>query len=461
MRNLPRILASSALCLCLAKAGLSQASNSGAEPRLLTLPQAINLALADNIGLQRSDLVAQSRSTRVEQSEKEFSPELSLRLSENITHSASSSGGIFEGEGRWSDSASATLNASLTLYNGGARKAAIEQAVQELEAASLDFDRDRQDLLADTVSQFLFAVLRGKEIEIQKEELATRQEELERIQFDVENGIRTASQFLRQKAQVANSERSLAQARNNYASSLFRLKNTLNIPADVQILCEDPKLGQENANALPPVDLTRSLQALEGRADLSAQNARLRSAKEDLKIAKSGKRLRVTSSASLGTSYSSNGSRSFSDQAFIDQPRLGAGVTVSIPIFDRRRTELDTVRSRIGIQQEELILESLRLAAKTALFQAEQDYQTAQFQLVSSRQQLEATEAALEAELSRFEAGAATLLEVNSLRSSRLDAAVAVEEARFSVFTSRLEIAFADGSIESFLQQTLQIVISE
>lgn len=427
------------------------------EPQALTLPQAINIALDKNIALQRSGLAVDSRSTGVDQAQANFSPDLSLRLSENVGLSSTNTGGIFEGEGRWSDSTSASLSSSLSLYNGGARTAALELAKAELEAASLEFDRDRQALLFNTVSQFFQTVLRSKEIAIQEEELATRREELERIQIDVENGIRTESEYLRQQALVSNSERLLAQARNSYANSLYVLKNILRIPAPQAIVCEDPSIGIENPDTLSDPDLGSSLATLEKRPDLSAQRARLYSSEKDLEIARSGKRPTISASASLSTGYSSNLGGSFSDQAFRDEPRAGAGISVNLPIFDRRRAELDTVRSRITVQQEELFLEALRLAAETALYQSEQNFQTAKLQLAASQRQLEATESALEAELSRYEAGAATLLEVNSLRSSRLDAAVAVEEARFALFTSRLSVSFEDGTIESFLRETLQL----
>lgn len=446
-----------AACACGAWLASIVAADDDTPAEALTLPQAINLALDRNIGLQRSALSVDSRSTGVNQAEADYTPDLTLRLSENIALSSNTDGGIFEGEGRWSDSGSASLNSSLSLYNGGARKASLELAKAELEAAALDFDRDRQALLFSTVSQFYQSVLRSKEIDIQQEELAIRKDEMERIQIDVDNGIRTQSEYLRQQALVSNSERLLAQAKNTYANSLYALKNTLRIPAQQTIFCEDPKIGTEKSNTLSEPNLQSSLLSLEQRADLSAQKSRLFSAEKDLEIARSGKRARVAATASLSTGYSSNAAGSFSDQTLRDEPRASAGISVSLPIFDKRRTELDTVRSRISVQQEELFLESLRLSAETALYQAEQNYQTAKLQLAASQNQLAATESALEAELSRYEAGAATLLEVNSLRSSRLDAAVAVEEARFALFTSRLGVSFEDGTIETFLRNTLQL----
>jgi len=89
------------------------------------------------------------------------------------------------------------------------------------------------------------------------------------------------------------------------------------------------------------------------------------------------------------------------------------------------------------------------------------NFNSAKFQLKASQEQLSSAEIGLEAEEARYNAGAATLLDVNSLRSVRLDAAVSVEESRFDLFINRLDIAFQDGTIESFLLEQLDTNIPE
>jgi outer membrane protein TolC len=93
----------------------------------------------------------------------------------------------------------------------------------------------------------------------------------------------------------------------------------------------------------------------------------------------------------------------------------------------------------------------LKQTARTDLLQAVLDFNTAKAQLAFSSDQLRSADAALEAEQARYDAGAATLLDVNSLLSTRLDAAVAVEESWFDLFTNRLDITLQDGTLETFL----------
>jgi outer membrane protein len=130
-------------------------------------------------------------------------------------------------------------------------------------------------------------------------------------------------------------------------------------------------------------------------------------------------------------------------------------LSVSVPIFDRRRTETSIVRARLQQDQEELDLQDLEQVAETDLRLAMLNFNTAKLQLKASQEQLSSAEIALEAEKARYDAGAATLLDVTTLQSTRLDAAVSVEESRFDLFVNRLDIAFQDGTIESFLLNQL------
>lgn len=81
-------------------------------------------------------------------------------------------------------------------------------------------------------------------------------------------------------------------------------------------------------------------------------------------------------------------------------------------------------------------MDGLMQAAEIDVLQAILDFNTSKIRLAAARDQLAANEAALEAEQVRFEAGAATLLDVNSLQTQRVGAAVAMEELRFDLCTT-------------------------
>jgi outer membrane protein len=244
----------------------------------------------------------------------------------------------------------------------------------------------------------------------------------------------------------------LAQAKQTHQRSLYFLKELLLLPPETEILLDLENSGWGNSDYLPDPDVQSSWGRILARPDLLAQEFRLQAADEGIRIAKSGGKASLTASASLRTNYSGQDNRTGIASQFLSrQPELSGGLTLNIPIFDRRRTSTNVARATLQLRQEEIDMVGLKQTARTDLLQAVLDFNTAKAQLAFSSDQLRSADAALEAEQERYDAGAATLLDVNSLLSTRLDAAVAVEESWFDLFTNRLDITLQDGTLETFL----------
>lgn len=429
--------------------------------RPLSLPEVILLALERNLNLQRSQVLVELRENDAHFQEADSRPNLNASMGAVLRYSGDGRDALWN-SGELTDSASGNLSSSLVLYNGGGRAAAIEQARSNLEASTREYDRSKQIVLFQSVFRYLEAVLRLKEIDIQSEELAIRKENLERIEVGYENEIRILADVLRQRALVADSERRLVQAQQAHETSLYILKDLLLLPPQTQVTFNLENIRWGDPGSLPEPLMEDSLNRLLQRPDLKAQQYRLDAADQGIRVARAGGLPTLTASASLRTSYTSaKANASFASQYFRNQPDLSGGIAFSLPIFDRRRTRTNLARAVLQRRQEEIDLMDLQQAAQTDLRRALLDFRTAMAQLSFSQDQLRSSEEALQAEQARYDAGAATLLDVNSLRSTRLDAAVAVEEAWFDLFTSRMDIAFQDGTIEYFLLSQLETSIPE
>ncbi len=428
-----------------------------AEPVELNLADAIRLALDENIGLKRSAVQMDIDENALKSAQAGKQPSLNFSASENFTVDAVGEDSIWEDEGQFSDNLRASLTGNISLYEGGAIEASIREAEALLSATQNEYDRDRQALLLNTVSRFLEVIVREKQVAIREEELANQIEELENIRLNFRNGIRVRSEVLRQEALVAQSRGRLIEARRIFENAKFTLKDILQIPASVDIRCVDSTDTVDMANQIPEPDMSRSSATLEERLDLEAQRNRLESFRESIEIAKAGGKLSVTASAGLSTNYSNSGKGgAFADRLLRTEPSVTAGISVNVPIFDRRRTETNVIRSQLFLRREELVYESLQQIALTDLHQSFLNFESAKAQLETAIEQLNAAEEALMAEQTRYETGLATLLDVNSIRSQRLDAAVSVEQARLDLFTSRLAISYEDGTIETFLLENLK-----
>jgi outer membrane protein len=455
MKRLPLVYA---LVLAIGATGFAQ---TGTAPRDLSLPDVISLALNRNLSLKRSEIQVQLRENTLVAEKAGFKPSLTASAGGTLRYAGDGRSPVWE-SGNLSDSANAGLSSSVTLYRGDELVASLEAAQSNLEASQKDFDRSKQSILFQSVARYLEADLRLKQIDIETEELGTRLENLERIQFDFENEIRIFADVQRQRALVADSERRLAVAKRSYENSLYLLKDLLLLPPVTEIT-----LNLDGANWLEPENISepnveKSLASVLDRPDLLAQQFRLDAAKQGIRVAQSGRKISVNASANLRTSYSSNNQfGNFGAQFFENQPDVSGGLSVSLPVFDRRRTETNIVRAKLQRDQEELDMADLMQAAETDFRLALLNFNSTKLQLKASKELLSSAEVALEAEQARYNAGAATLLDVTTLQSTRLDAAVSVEESRFDLFVNRLDIALQDGTIEAFLLNQLNTKILE
>ncbi|MFL3660076.1 MAG: TolC family protein [Opitutales bacterium] len=455
MKRLPLFYA---LVLAIGATGFAQTETA---PRDLSLPDVISLALNRNLSLKRSEIQVQLRENTLVAEKAGFKPSLTASAGGTLRYAGDGRSPVWE-SGNLSDSANAGLSSSVTLYRGNELVASLEAAQSNLEASQKDFDRSKQSILFQSVARYLEADLRLKQIDIETEELGTRLENLERIQFDFENEIRIFADVQRQRALVADSERRLAVAKRSYENSLYLLKDLLLLPPVTEIT-----LNLDGANWLEPENISepnveKSLASVLDRPDLLAQQFRLDAAKQGIRVAESGRKISVNASANLRTSHSSNNQLgNFGAQFFENQPDVSGGLSVSLPIFDRRRTETNIVRAKLQRDQEELDMADLMQAAETDFRLALLNFNSTKLQLKASKELLSSAEVALEAEQARYNAGAATLLDVTTLQSTRLDAAVSVEESRFDLFVNRLDIALQDGTIEAFLLNQLNTKILE
>ncbi|MCZ6673305.1 MAG: TolC family protein, partial [Verrucomicrobia bacterium] len=273
-------------------------SLSGQDPdlrlsRILSLPEVVTLALERNLTLQRSQIQIELRENDVNFQEADAQPNLTVSAGGNLRYAGDGREPVWN-TAELTDSASGSLNSSVILYNGGERKASLEQARTDLEVSMMEYDRSQQFVLFQSVFRYLEAVLRLKEIDIQKDELEIRKENLERIEVGYENEIRILADVLRQKALVADSERRLAQAQRAHETSLYILKDLLLIPPETQIQFNLENSDWGNTESLPEPFIEQSLALIMERPDLIAQEYRLEAADQGIRIAKAGRKATVS-----------------------------------------------------------------------------------------------------------------------------------------------------------------------
>ncbi|HEY0971644.1 MAG TPA: TolC family protein [Gemmatimonadales bacterium] len=444
-----RAVAAAALLLAAAVAPLGAQT----QPRVITLREAMEIALERNTALRQAENASELDALAVRTARQAFIPDLSFS-----TRTSQSYGRNFsQDEGRivnqTTESVSAGVQSGVTLWDGGGNRASLRQARITESAGDLALDRARQTVVFDVLSNYLALVEQQEQIGVRREALAAQEAQETQVQAFVDAGVRPISDLYQQQASVAAARVALVQTERALALAETELIRTLQLDPRGAYSFASPEVADTSvaADARPAsgaaLDSLMSL-AFASRADLEAQETRLRAAEEGIAVARANRLPSVSLSMGYNTAYNSASDLSFMDQ--FDQRRGGSvGVGVSVPIFDRGATDVATERAQVQADNARLALQDLRQEVALQVRRAVLDRQATAAQLAAAEAQLRAAELALQSSRERYEVGAATLLELTQARAAQVEAAAALVSARYTYTFQRALLDYYTGELEA------------
>lgn len=244
------------------------------------------------------------------------------------------------------------------------------------------------------VKHAFYAVLRLREEVAHTQETLSLTEDLRRrVQVEVDVGEKGRLELTRAEAEVARARFAVQGARLELANSIAQLRVVIAAPADSPL---DPQGLLEPRMALPSLGTLRD-EVLRTHPALAETEANRRAAEANLDHERS---LRVPQPTAFAE--------------FENQPDLRfwrAGVTVSVPLWDRRRGRIQAAEAAITQQQAALNQRRLELVGATE--RAYEAYQLADQQAQSLESgELHAAESAVTAAQAAYRFGERGILEV-------------------------------------------------
>jgi len=417
----------------------------GAEPiRTLTFSDVISLVTTQNLTLKQSAQQVALSEADVTVARAASHPDLNLSLSPTQNFNRTLDQTTYQTENQQQASIRASASSSITLYDGGANRAAYQAASHNLLSSNETWSDTRQRVIYTAASQFLQVSQDVELIRVAKENLVAQQEQFKRIEAFFEEGVRSRADVLQQQSAVAQAELQVLTAERNWTVDQLQLKQTLGLDPTEAIAVLPLK---DTSDA--PMPNNNVDDAIAARADVAAQEQQLMVAELGIQEAKAGYKPTLSLSGNLGTDYSSSNNLSgFQDQMFSVNPSFSVGLTLSFPIFDRSRTESNVKRAQVQLTQQELTMAQLKQAVAFEVELASADYHSAMKQREVRESTEEAAREALAAMEARYNTGAATLAELSQVRATYVDAASGLVEARYETMIRYLDMARTIGRIE-------------
>ncbi len=436
---------------------MALAQDAPAAGRTIDLREALQIALEQNLNLRQSANDVALSEAAVAQQRAAFLPNLNLSAGPSLRFGRMFDQTTARLTDQRSEGLSLGASSNVNLFNGFADVAGLEESRLNREASLNSFERNRQNVLYQTTSQYLQVFLTGELIRVEEENLAAQRLQLESIEAAYEAGNRPIADVLQQRTAIAQAEQRLITTQRDYELARLQLMQTLHLTPFGEVTFEEPPASLFAASNVEYDEEDLIRRALNEREDVAAQRLRIEAAGQGVRVARSGYLPSISLNATTGTNYSSlNEQFGFSDQLSSVNPNGSVGVSVSIPVFDRRQTKAAIERAQVSLSNEQLALEMLEQEVAFSVRQSLLDHRTAQAQLAVAERQLESAEESLRAAEARYSVGASTLLEVTEARSSFVEAATSRLQALYNVIDTEMAIAFNAGRLDEVLTSRLQ-----
>lgn len=430
----------------------------------LTLNEAITIALHKNTQLLKTTNELQSYESALKASYGNFLPDLNASGSFGWTRSEVKGrtitfpGGFVYQQPTATTEArnySADLNTGVTLFNGLANFAQLSQSKNNLEAARLDLDRVKQNIVFQTISLYYLVINAQQQLKVNEENVKYNQKNLETITERNKLGGATLADVYLQQVQAGNADLGLIRAKNDLETAKSNLLYYLGLNVleeynySDSLTSSESKLLQSDITA-DYEDLARlSEQALANRVDYKGAKLSLEGAYNGITIARAGHLPVLTGNGSFNL-----GANRLSD--LFDSKTYNLGLTLSVPIFSGFSVSDRVQIAEVTAKDREYDLTDLERSIKKDIQKTYLDLQAAKKALNVSENNVKASQENLKIEQEKYSLGSGKLLDVLVANTNYTTAQSDYINAQFSYIVLSQQLKYNLGTLEFQKYETEQ-----
>ena len=338
-----------------------------AQTKHWTLQECIDYAMQHNITLQRAKLQLQSSKEDVSQSKAALLPSLNASTNHNLSYrpwqesgmATVTNGTVNTGIDKTSYNGSYGLNASWTVWNGNRNRNQVKLNKLSEEQAELGI-QETANSIQEKIAQLYVQILYLEEaVKVNEESLKTSKKNEERGQEMVKVGKMSKADLAQLSSQRATDEYNIVSAETQVKNYKLQLKQLLEIMGDEEFDIAVPDASATTDQlALDQVPAVMSVYelALASRPEIQSAEMAVKSSDVSIDIAKAGHMPTVNLTASAGSNTNSLSNNGWGNQMKFNF-NSGAGISVTMPIFDQRQTKTNVNKARLQRETNLLALQ--------------------------------------------------------------------------------------------------------
>jgi outer membrane protein TolC len=402
----------------------------GAEAQLtVTLEEALRRALERSPTMVQQEQAVESAAWTRRQAWGAFIPSLSASSSGSLRSTQrfdQATDRIVEGS---SDSYSAGISSSVTLFDGGRMFANLSGTAADYRAAEARRDNQRAQVALQTKTLFFAALRQDDLLAVAQERVRRAEESLAMVRTQARVGTATSSDTLRARLEWVNAQQAALQGENSTRAARYALGRQ--IGQDGIVMPVRPEGLDPTPLALSDEEIFR-LAEQESPAVVAAEAA-TRSASYDVRDARG----QYVPSVRFSSGYSwanqdlalAGGTKSWN-----------LNLSVSLPIFNGFTREGTLQRAHFTHRLARLQEDDARLAARQQADGALQDVRTAEQAIAIAEEALRVADEDLRVVRERYRVGVATVLELVTSQISVVQAGATAVTARYDYILARAQL---------------------
>jgi outer membrane protein len=282
----------------------------GSAQDSLTLKEAVETGIKNNLEVLQADLLMQKSGIDLKQSKEYMLPDLNANASygKNFGRSIDPfTNGYIDQRVNF---ANYGASSNLLLFNGSSLQNQIKANKLGYEASKKELQQAKDNLTINIILAYL-QVLSAEEILKQSEaQVLVTQKQVERLGILNQSGAILPADFFDMKGQLATDQVAIADNKNNLATAKLNLVQLLNIPYNKDLALEKIRAEDFNLNySGTPDEIYQT--ALQQFAQVQAAKLRTQSAEKNIRSVKGELFPTLSLGGSLNTNYSSVATRDY------------------------------------------------------------------------------------------------------------------------------------------------------
>ena len=352
---------------------ISTSAFSQVDNNIISLQDAIDIALEKNINIKQSELNLDNSQLGRSDAIGNFLPTIGASANHqwNIGRGINVTTNIIEEI--TTQFSSATISVGLPIYNGSRNVNQLHRANLEILASKYQLDDIKDDIKLFVANSYLQIMFNKEILKVQKSQLEITKVEYERTQDLIDSGFFSPRQIFEIDANLASQEQSVVQAENNLRDAKLNFAQVLLLEdyENFDIANEDFSIPFSDILENSPKEIFEKAKTF--RNDIKLAETNISIAEKDIQISKSFRLPSITSFYSWNTriSYLDN-LPSFQDQFDLNKGQT-YGFALNIPIFQGKAISNNIQRTKINLERLKFQFEQEKLNLENTVYQAYND----------------------------------------------------------------------------------------